>query len=158
MGSLDDYSDAAPKGKSSRGFGIITFIFHVVQCIIFNKTNRVKTTLISKAQLKSFYSRLGFKVIKDFATSPNFEEARKRFHYKSGKSKEYQKKTIGLQCLQTIPRRVTSLRDNRINLNIHKNAFSNLHDVPTSENWFPTKYIKAEIKKKLDKNHRTTCK
>ena len=29
--------------------------------------------------------------------------------------------------------------------------FSNLHDVPTSENWFSNKYIEAEIKKKLDK-------
>ena len=29
--------------------------------------------------------------------------------------------------------------------------FSNLHDVPISENWFPNKYIRAEIKKKLDK-------
>ena len=62
-----------------------------------------------------------------------------------------QKKTIGLQCLQTIPRRVTFLHDDQINLNIHKNVFSNLHDVPTSENWFPNKYIEAEIKKKLDK-------
>ena len=29
--------------------------------------------------------------------------------------------------------------------------FINLHDVPTSENWFPNKYIEADIKKKLDK-------
>ena len=29
--------------------------------------------------------------------------------------------------------------------------FSNLHDVPTSGNRFPNKYIEAEIKKKLDK-------
>ena len=29
--------------------------------------------------------------------------------------------------------------------------FRNLHDVPTSENWFPNKYIEADIKKKLDK-------
>ena len=87
--------------------------------------------------MKSFYSRLGFKVIKDFANSPNFDEARKKFHYESGKSKADQKKTIGLQCLQTMPRRVTFLHENRINLNIHKNVFSNLHDVPTSENWLP---------------------
>ena len=68
--------------------------------------------------MKSFYSRLGFKVIKDLANSPNFEEARKRFHYESGKSKADQKKTIGLQCLQTIPRRVTFIHDDQINLNI----------------------------------------
>ena len=41
--------------------------------------------------------------------------------------------------------------DDRINLNIHKNMFSNLHDVLTSENWFSGKYIEAEIKNKLDK-------
>ena len=94
MGPLEDYSDAAPQGKSMRGNGINTFLLHVAQCIIFNQTNRVKTTLIADASLKSFYSRLGFKVIKDFANSPNFEEARKRFHYESGKSKEYQKKLL----------------------------------------------------------------
>ena len=36
MGYLDDYSDAAPKGKSIRGNGITTFLLHVSQCIIFN--------------------------------------------------------------------------------------------------------------------------
>ena len=151
MGSLDDYSDAAPQGKIMRGNGITTFLLHVAQCIISNQTNRVKTTLTAKASLKSFYSRLGFKVIKYFANYPNFEEARKRFHFESEKSKADQKKTIGLQFLQTIPRRVTFLHDNLTNLNIHKNVFSNLHDVPTSENWFPNKYIEAEIKKKLEK-------
>ena len=34
---------------------------------------------------------------------------------------------------------------------MHKNVFINLHDVPISENWFPNKYIEAEIKNKLDK-------
>ena len=74
---LDDYSYAAPQSKSIRGNSITTFILHVAQCIISNKKNRVKTTLIPNASLKSFYSRLGFKVIKDFACSPNFEEAHK---------------------------------------------------------------------------------
>ena len=37
---------------------------------------------------------------------------------------------------------------------MHKNVFSNLHDVPTSENWSSNKYIEAEIKKKLDKTRR----
>ena len=94
MGSLDDYSDADPQGKSMRGNGITTFLLHVTQCIIFNQTNCVETTLIADASLKSFYSRLGFKVIKDFANSPNFEEACKRFHYESGKSKEDHKKIL----------------------------------------------------------------
>ena len=49
MGSLDEYSDAAPKRKSIRGNGITTFLLHVAQCIIFNLKNRVKTTLIAKA-------------------------------------------------------------------------------------------------------------
>ena len=151
MGSLDDYSDAAPQGKIMRGNSITTFLLHVSQFIIFNQTNRVKTTLIAKAQLKSFYSRLGFKVIKDFATSTNFEEARSQFHYETGKSKAYQKKTIGLQCLHTIPRCVTFIHDDRINLNMHKNVFRNFYVDPTSETWFPNKYIEAQIKKKLDK-------
>ena len=94
MGSLDDYLDAAPKGKSIRGNDITTFFLHVSQCIIFNQTNRVKTTLIADASLKSFYSRLGFKGIKDFVTSTNFEKVCKRFHYKSRKSKAYQKKLL----------------------------------------------------------------
>ena len=73
---------------------VLQFVLHIAQCIIFNQTNRVKTTLISDASLKSFYSRLGFKVIKDFATSTNFEDARKRFHYESGKSKADQEKLL----------------------------------------------------------------
>ena len=83
MGFLDDYSDADPNHKSIRGNGITTFLFHVAQCIISNQTNRVKTILIANASLKSFYSRLGFKVIKDFVTSTNLEEARSRFHYET---------------------------------------------------------------------------
>ena len=86
MGFLDDYSDTDPNHKIIRGNGITKFILHVAQCIIFNQTNRVKTILISDSSLKSFYSRLGFKVINDFATSTNFEEARSQFHYETGKS------------------------------------------------------------------------
>ena len=55
----------------------------------FQLKNRVKTILISDAY---------FTVIKDFATSTNFEEARSRFRYETGKSKAEQKKTIDLQC------------------------------------------------------------
>ena len=87
MGFLDDYSDSDPNHKSIRGNVITTYLLHVAQCIISNKKNRVKTVLIDDASLKSFYSRLDFKVIKDFATSTNFEEARRRFHYETGKSK-----------------------------------------------------------------------
>ena len=103
MGFLDDYYDADSNHKSIRGNGITTFPLHVCQCIISNQTNRVKTILIADASLKSFYSRLGFKVIKYFATSTNFEEARSQFHYETGRSKAEQEKTIVLQCLHTIP-------------------------------------------------------
>ena len=82
---------------------ITKFLLHVSQCIIFNQTNRVKTTLIADALLKSFYSRLGFKVIKDFANSPNFEEARRQFHYESGKSKADQKKKNWLTTFKNYP-------------------------------------------------------
>ena len=103
MASLDDYSDAAPKGKIIRGNGITTFLLHVSQCIIFNQTNRVKTTLIADASLKSFYSSLGFKVIKYFANYPIFEEACKRFHHEPGKSKSDQKKNCWLTMLTKHP-------------------------------------------------------
>ena len=71
-----------------RGNGITNFILHIAQCIISNQTKFVTATLISEDRLKSLYSRLGFKVINDFATSTNFGEARERFHYESGKSKK----------------------------------------------------------------------
>ena len=151
MGFLDYYLDADPNHKSIRGNGITTFLLHVAQCIIFNQTNRVKTILIVNASLKSFYSRLGFKVIKDFATSTNFEAACSRFHYEKGKSKAEHKQTIGLQCLYTIPRRFILIHDDRVNFNMHKNVFRDLYGISTSETWFPNKYIEDEIKKKLDK-------
>ena len=96
MGFLDDYSDTDPNHKRIRGNGITTFLFRFAQCVIFNITNQVKTILIANVSLKTFYSRLGFSVIKDFATSTNFEAARRRFHYDTGKSKEDKIKTIGL--------------------------------------------------------------
>ena len=92
MGFLDDYYDADTNHKSIRGNGITTFLFHVAQCIIFNLKNHVKTILIFNVSLKTFYSRLGFTVIKDFVTSTTFEAARRRFHYETGKSKADQKK------------------------------------------------------------------
>ena len=145
---LDNYYDADPNHKSIRGNGITKFLFHVAQYIIFNLTNCVKTILIADASLKSFYSRLGSTVIKDFANSNNFEVTHRRFHYEKGKSKSEQKQTIGLQCLYTILRRFTFLHDDRINFNIHKNVFRDLDVDLTSETWFPNKYIEVEINKK----------
>ena len=117
MSCFDYYSEATPRAKTRGGNGITIFLLHVAQCITFNQTIFVAATLIYEARLKALYSRLGFKVIKDFATSPNFKEARKRFHYKSGKSKSLQKQKIGLQYYITIPRSVADLHDNRIEFN-----------------------------------------
>ena len=100
-----------------RANSINTFLLHVTQCITFNQTKFITETLITESRLKSLYSRLDFKVIKYFATFPNFEEACKRFHYESEKSKELQKQKIVLQFYPTIPRRVTIIHDNRIDLN-----------------------------------------
>ena len=82
MGFFDDYPDAAPRAKTMRGGVITTFLLHVAQCITLNQNKFVTATLIAEARLKSLYSRLGFMVIKYFATSPKFEEACKQFHYK----------------------------------------------------------------------------
>ena len=101
--------------------------------------------------MKKFYSRLGFTVIKDLVTCTTFEAACRRFHYETGKCKADQKKTIGFQCLHTIPRCVTFLHDDRMNINTKKNVFRDLYGISTSETWFPNKYIEDEIKKKLDK-------
>ena len=81
MGCFYDYLDAAPHAKTMRGNDITTFLLHVSQF-----TKLVTATLIDEVSLMSFYSRIGFKVIKDFATSPNFEVSRKQFQYESGKS------------------------------------------------------------------------
>ena len=137
MGFLDDYSDADSYHKSIRGNGITTFLFHVAQYIIFNLTNQVKTILIANVSLKTFYSRLGFSVIKDFATSTNFEAARRRFHYDKGKSKEDEIKTIGLQCLYTIPRSVKFLHDDQINFNTQKKCVQIFRWYFNISNFFP---------------------
>ena len=86
---------------------------------------------------------LGFKVIRNFATSSNFEDAHKQFSHKSGKSKALKKETIGLQCHQIFPRRVTILHDNRIDFNENINVFKDLNEVPPSDDWFPYEYIDA---------------
>ena len=136
MGFLDDYSDADPNHKSIRGNGITTFLFHFAQCNIFNLTNHVKTILIANVSLKTFYSRLGFSVIKDFATYTTFEAACRKFHYDTGKSKEDDIKTISLQCLYTIPRRVTFLHDDQMNLNTQKKLFKDLDGISASDFFF----------------------
>ena len=88
MGCFDEYQDAAPRAKKMRVNGITSFL------LTFNQTKVFTITLIAKAQLKSLYSRLGFKVIKDFSTSPNFEKNRNQFQYESGKSKSLRGKKL----------------------------------------------------------------
>ena len=85
MGCFDDYLDDESQSKTMRGNDITSFLLHVDQYIIVNKSKFVLATLISEAGLKSLYSRLGFKVIKYLMTSTNFEEACERFRYESGK-------------------------------------------------------------------------
>ena len=148
MGFLDNYLDADPNHKSIRVNSITTYLFHVAQCILFCLPNSTKTKLISNGSLKTFYLRLGFTVIKDFATSTNFEEARSQFLYETGKSKADQKKTIGLQCLHTIPQRVTFLHDDRINFNIHKNVFRDLDGISKSEIFFRRNILMMRSRKK----------
>ena len=65
-----------------------------------------------------------------------------------------QKKTIGLKCHQTLPRRVTIINDNRIDFNENINVFKDLNEVPPSYDWFPYEYIDAEVKKKTEKTKR----
>ena len=62
-----------------------------------------------------------------------------------------QKQTIGLQWYLTIPRRVAILHDIRIDFNENRYVFKDLNEVTPSDDWFPYKYIDAEINKKLDK-------
>ena len=135
MGFFDDYLDAAPRAKTVRVNCITTFLLHVAQCITFRQTNIFTALLLAETSLKSFYSRLGFNVIKDFATSYHFKEACKQFNHESGKSKALQKKTIGLKCHQTFPRRVTILHDNRIDFNENRNVLKYLNEVPPSDDW-----------------------
>ena len=115
---------------------LVHFFCKFTNVIAFRRTNIITATLIAEASLKSFYSRLGFKVIKDFATSPNFEEACKQLNYESVKSKALQKQTIDLQCHQTIPLHITILYDIRIDFNENINVFNDLNEVPPSDYWF----------------------
>ena len=93
------------------------------------------------------YSRFSFKVIKYFATSPNFKEARKQFHYESGKPKALQKQTTGSKYYLTIPPSVKIIYDNRIDFNENRYVFKDLNKFPQSDYWFPYEYIDAEVNK-----------
>ena len=75
MGCFDDYLYAAPHAKTIRGNCITNLLLHVAQCITFDQRKFAAATLIAEDRLKSLYSRLCFKIIKGFATSPNYEDA-----------------------------------------------------------------------------------
>ena len=121
MGCFDDYSDADPGAQTRKGNGITAFLLYVSRYITFRQTNIFTAKLIAKASLKYF------------TTSPNFQEARKRFNYESGKSKALQKKTIVLQCYITIIQRITIIHDNLIDFNENIYVFKYLNEVPPSD-------------------------
>ena len=151
MGFLDYYSDADPNDKSIRGNGITTFLFHVAQCILFCLTNCVKTILIANASLKTFYSRLGFTVIKDFMTSTTSEAARSRFHYETGKSKAEQKK-ISAYSVYTLSHDELDFFMTIELTSIYIKMCSDIQMVIQHQKLgFLNKYIEDEIKKKVDK-------
>ena len=153
MGCFDDYSDAAPRAKTMRGNGITTLVLHVDQCITFHLKKIVTATLIAKALLNSFYSRLGFKFIKYLWHLLILRFLASNFIM----SQEYPKhcrKTIGLQCYLTIPWRVTFLYENQIDLNENKDVFKYLNEFLPWYYWFPYEYINAEAKKKVEKTKR----
>ena len=83
-----------------------------------------------------------------FCNSSDFL-TRNKIACESGKSESLQKKTVGLQYYITIPLRVTFLYDNQINLNENKYVFKDLNEFPPSDDWFPYKYIDAEVMKKV---------
>ena len=62
-----------------------------------------------------------------------------------------QKNIIGLQCYITIPRRVTFLYDNRIDLNENKYVLKDLNEFPPLYYCFPYEHINAEVKNKVGK-------
>ena len=75
MGCFDDYLYDALCSKTMRGNGINSFLLQVAQCITLHQKQFVTEIRFAEALLKSLYSRLGFKVIKDLETPPNFEVA-----------------------------------------------------------------------------------
>ena len=97
MFCFDDYSYAAPCAKAMMVNDITTFLFHIAQCITFGQKYIVTAKLIAKALLNSFYPRLGFKVIKDFAKSLHFDERPASDLITSLEIQSIAEKNIGLQ-------------------------------------------------------------
>ena len=62
-----------------------------------------------------------------------------------------QKKKIGLYFYLTNPRRVTIIYENRIDFNGNIDFFKDSNEVPPSYDYFPYKYIDAEVNNKLGK-------
>ena len=100
MVCFDDSLYAAPHSKTMRGDCITLFLLHIYRFIIVNKTRFVTETLVAKDWLNSLYSRLGFKVIKDFVIYPNLEEACEQFHYESGKERKWRNKKLAYNVIK----------------------------------------------------------
>ena len=58
------------------------------------------------------------------------------------------RKKFGLQFYTTIPRRVTTIYDNRIEFNGNEYVLKDLNEVLPSDYWFPYEYIDAEVNNK----------
>ena len=116
---------------------LIPFFCKLHNISLSTETKKNTATLTAEESLKSLYSRLGFKVIRDFLTSTNFEKFHKLFSYNSGKFKAFQKQTIGLQCYKIIPRYVTIIYEKLIDFNENKDLFKDLNEVLPSDYWFP---------------------
>ena len=66
-------------------------------------------------------------------------------------SSKYCRKIFGLQYYLTIPRCVTFIYDNQIDLNENIYVLKYLNEFPPSDDWFPYEYIDAEVNKKAKK-------
>jgi hypothetical protein len=146
---FDDYLDASPLVKTMRGTGFTVFILHIAQCMAFHKSKWLNTTLVAEFKLKSFYSKLRFKVIKDFAQSPIMEVARPRFHFEGSDSNVNKKKTIGMPCYHMMPGSVTLFFDNHIDKGDQSDLYHHLANDKPPKEWFLAKFIQAQVRQRI---------
>ena len=145
FGCFDHYSDASPVANTMRGNGITVFLLHVAQCIVFEKSKIKAATLVANIHLKGYYSKLGFKVIKDFDTLESMKIARERFHYEANSSQKDGNITIGMQCNNIIPRKIQVLFDNRIKKEQQGLLYNALDTESREKNWFSMEYVRARV-------------
>ena len=63
---------------------------------------------------------------------------------------KYCRKKNRLQCYLTIPKLVTFIYDNRIDLNENKDVFNGLNQFLASDYWLPYEHINDEVMKKVE--------